>query len=183
MRKFLVFLLLLGAGALVVRRLRASSGAPARRPVSAPPAPPRPATPPQAPPAVAVAAEPEPAPVPAAEPEPPQVAEPVADTAPPTTNGERVVLMSISSLEGRGQDATAEAVVAHVAAGEIDPDEGAVEELLQRMAGSGLLSGGNGAGPYQLTATGRAALLDGSPARPSPAGDAADELGSPTTGA
>jgi hypothetical protein len=78
---------------------------------------------------------------------------------------------------------TAEAVVAHVAAGEIDPDEGAVEEILQRMAGSGLLTGGDGAGPYQLTPTGRAALLDGSAARPSPAGDAADELGAPTTSA
>ena len=106
---------------------------------------------------------------------------PVPGPPPPTTNGERVLLMSISSLQGRGEDATAEAVVAHVAAGEIDPDDGTIETLLQGMTGSGLLTGGDGACPYRLTETGEAALRDGSAARPSPAGAAADELSSPAT--
>jgi hypothetical protein len=113
----------------------------------------------------------------------PASSEPTAGTAPPplTTNGERVVLMSIWSLQERGQDATQEAVVGHVAAGEVDPDEGTVDTLLHRLVGSGLLSGGGGDGPYRLTASGEAALLDGSRARPSPAGDATEELSSPTT--
>jgi hypothetical protein len=72
-------------------------------------------------------------------------------------------------------------VVRHVAAGELDPDDDAVDVLLHRLAELGCLSGGADDGPYRLTATGRAALADGSTARPSPAGDAADELSSPET--
>src|SRR4051794_12632866 len=156
MRKLVLFVLLVAAGALVARRLR-SSAAPRPVPVPAPGT------------TVRTPVPPEPAPM----------AQPAPVAPPPTTNGERVVLMSISSLEGRSQEATTEAVVAHVAAGEIDPDEGTIEALLHRMAGSGLLTAGDGAGPYSLTATGHAALLDGSPARPSAAGDAAEELSSP----
>jgi hypothetical protein len=160
MRKLLLVTLLLVAGALAVRRLRP-------RPAVAPgPLPTSPLPPFRV-------AEPEPA--------APAMRAPAPATPPPTTSGERVLLMSISSLAGRGQEATAEAVLAHVAAGEIDPDEGTIEALLQRMAGSGLLTGGDGAGPFRLTETGRAALLDGSAARPSPAGGAADELSAPGT--
>ena len=104
----------------------------------------------------------------------------VAADPPPTTNGERVVLMSVSTLEERGEHATQEAVVRHVAAGDIDPDEGTVDVLLHRLTQSGCLSGDGEAGAYRLTPLGRAALLDGSSARPSAAGDAADELSSPT---
>jgi DNA-binding PadR family transcriptional regulator len=86
--------------------------------------------------------------------------------------------MSVSSLLERGDAVTHEAVVAHVAAGEIDPDEGTVEVLLQRLASAGLLAGGDG-GTYRLTPSGQAALMDVSPARPSPAGDATEELSSP----
>jgi hypothetical protein len=98
---------------------------------------------------------------------------------PPTTNGERVVLTSIWTLQGRGDTPSREAVVDHVAAGGLDPDGGTVDALLHRLVGSGLLSGGDGE-PYRLTAVGQGALLDGSPARPSSAGDAAEELSSPT---
>ena len=162
MRKLLLVTLLLVAGALAVRRLRPRSAA-VPGPLPASPVP-TPVSTPRLP-----------------EPEAPAMRPPVAGPPPPTTNGERVLIMSISSLEGRGDDPTAEAVVAHIAAGEIDPDEGTIEALLQRMAGSGLLTGGDGAGPFRLTETGQAALLDGSAARPSPAGGAADELSAPGT--
>jgi hypothetical protein len=119
----------------------------------------------------------------AAPPRPASPPAPAAAPPPPTTNGERVVLMSVSSLQGRGQAVTADAVVAHVGAGELHPDEGTVDVVLHRLAGAGLLSGGDGNGSYRLTATGQAALLDGSPARPSPAADAAEELSTPATNA
>jgi DNA-binding PadR family transcriptional regulator len=89
--------------------------------------------------------------------------------------------MSVSALHERGEGATPEAVVAHVAAGEIDPDEGTIEVVLRRLADAGLLDGGDEG--YHLTPSGHAALADGSPARPSPAGDAGDELSSPAPGA
>jgi hypothetical protein len=154
MRKWLVLAVLLGAGVLIGRRLRARPAPPVRPSVAAPPPPVR-------------------RPV-AVEPDPP------AGDPPPTTNGERVVLMSISTLEERGEDATHDAVVRHVAAGEIDPDEDAVDVLLHRLTAGGCLAGG-GDGAYRLTALGRAALADGSTARPSAAEDAADELSSPAT--
>lgn len=157
MRKLVLVVLLVVAGVLVARRVRARAAAPPYRPPSPAPGP----------------ADRSPAAAPL------RTVAPAPGPPPPTTNGERVVLMSISALQARGQDATVEAVVAHVAAGDIDPDEGAVDVLLHRLAASGLLSGGDGEGPYRLTATGQAALLDGSPARRSPAADAADELSSP----
>jgi DNA-binding PadR family transcriptional regulator len=89
--------------------------------------------------------------------------------------------MSIQSLEDAGEDPSSEAVVGKVGAGDIDPDEGTVEALLHRLVDSGCLEGGDAGGPYRLTALGRAALLDGSTARPSAAEDAADELASPAT--
>ena len=156
MRKLLLVTLLLVAAALAVLRLRSRRAAAPDHLPTAPTAP------------VRRLPDPEPA-----------MRAPAAEPPPPTTNGERVLLMSVSSLEGRGQEATTDAVVAHVAAGEIDPDEGTIEGLLERLAGSGLLSGGDGAGAFRLTPTGHAALLDGSAARPSPAGAAADELSSP----
>jgi hypothetical protein len=168
MRKLVLFVALVVAGAVVVRKLR-SSATPSAPPSPAPPPPPRPRERPS---------PVERAPAPAA-----SEADPAPAGPPPsTTNGERVVLMSISSLEERGEEPTVEAVVGHVAAGEIHPDEGTVEALLHRLAGSGLLTDADGDGSYRLTASGRAALLDGSPARPSPAGGAADELSSPVTG-
>ena len=163
MRKLVVFVALAVAGAVVVRKVRSSA-----TPAAPPPVPrERPAPVDRAP----ATAAPEPAPP---EPEP-------AGPPPRTTNGERVVLMSISSLEERGDEPTVAAVFGHVGAGEIDPDEGTVEALLHRLAESGLLTATGGDGPYRLSASGRAALLDGSPARPSPAGGAADELSSPAS--
>jgi predicted transcriptional regulator len=163
MRKWLVLAVLLGAGVLIGRRLRARSTAPVA-------------------PSVAPSVAPAPAPAPAPPPSRPVVArpEPPAGDPPATTNGERVVLMSISTLEERGEDATHDAVVRHVAAGEIDPDEETVEVLLHRLAAGGCLAGGGDEEAYRLTPLGRAALLDGSTARPSAAEDAADELSSPT---
>src|SRR5215213_5748065 len=112
MRKLVLVAALVLAGVLVARRIRSRAAAPG--------SPAMPATPPSAhrspvadEPAVDRSGE-------AVDPEP---APPVPAPPRPTTNGERVVLMSISSLQERGQDATHEAVVAHVAAGEIDPDE------------------------------------------------------------
>ncbi len=97
---------------------------------------------------------------------------------PPTTNGERVVLMSVQSLMDQDEGATHEAVVAKVAAGEIDPDEGTVDALLHRLAAAGCLEGGE-TGPSRLTRLGPAARLAGSSARPAAAEEAADELASP----
>ena len=170
-RKLLLVVALVVAGALVVRKARAGATS---------------AAPPRLPPTPAPAPRPQqehPAPVPRPEATPPPEADDrPAEPPPPTTNGERVVLMSISSLEERGEEPTVEAVVGHVAAGELDPDEGTVEALLHRLAGSGLLGAAGDDGPYRLTASGRAALLDVSPPRPSPAGGAAEELSSPVTG-
>jgi hypothetical protein len=161
-RKVVLLVLLVVAGAVLVQRVRSRSAAPSPRTAPVPP--------------------PAPASEPPATRRPPPRSDGVTPPAPPTTNGERVVLMSIQFLEERGQEVTGDAVVRHVAAGDIDPDEGTVDLLLHRLVSTGCLGGG-GDGPYHLTALGRAALLDGSSARPSPAGDAADELSSPTTDA
>ena len=161
MRKLVLFVALVVLGAVVVRKVRSSATA-AVPPAPAPPPRERPTPVDRTPPPATSETDPVP-----------------AGPPPSTTNGERVVLMSISSLEDRGDEPTVEAVVGHVAAGELDPDEGTVEALLHRLAGSGLLTDGDG--PYRLTASGRAALADGSPARPSPAGGAADELSSPAS--
>jgi hypothetical protein len=172
MRKLVVLVALVVAGALIGRRLRSRGAA------SAPPLAPTPPAP--APRAPVPASAPPPAASPVAEQEP----EPPAASGPPpaTTNGERVVLMSVQSLTDRDGGATQEAVVAKVAAGDIDPDEGTVEVLLHRLVAAGCLDGGD-AGPYRLTSLGQAALLDGSSARPSAAGDAADELATPAADA
>jgi hypothetical protein len=173
MRKFVVFFGLLVTGIVVARRIRSRIAGRERQAVPAPSMPARSQT--LHPPGPPI--------------ERPPVTELVlasgatAETAPPppTTNGERVVLMSTWSLQERGEAATKDAVVGHVAAGEVDPDEGTVDTLLHRLVGAGLLSGGEGGEPYRLTESGQAALRDGSRARPSPAGDAAEELSSPTT--
>jgi hypothetical protein len=169
MRKLFVLAGLLLVGFVVARRIRSRVPAREHRPAPTPPLPARSQV--LDPPAPLIERVPE------AEPEPQvEVAPP-----PPTTNGERVVLMSTWSLQERGEAATKEAVVGHVAAGEVDPDEGTVDSLLHRLVGAGLLSGGEGGEPYRLTESGQAALRDGSRARPSPAGDAAEELSTPTT--
>jgi hypothetical protein len=170
MRKLALLAALAGAGALLVRRLRSPGAAPAR------PTAPAPQTPVAAPaPAAAPVAAPSATP-PVEDPAPPATGPP-----PPTTNGERVVLMAVQSLEDGGGEVTREAVVGKVGAGELDPDEGTVDVLLHRLATAGCLDDSGNGGPYRLTAVGRAALLDGSSARPSPAGDAGDELASPAT--
>lgn len=174
MRKLVLVAVLVVAGALVARRVRSravSSGRPLTETPLPPPSQER-SRPPD-----------EPTPPGRSADEQLSGAGATVPAPPPTTNGERVVLMSISSLQERGQDATHAAVVAHVAAGELDPDEGTVDVLLHRLAASGLLAGGQGGEPYRLTASGQAALADGSRARPSPAEDAADELSSPTSNA
>jgi len=164
LRKLVLFLALLLTGAAVARKVRAGAA-----PAPAPP----PSLPPRERPASEEPAEATEAPEPdGPPPEPPRS----------TTNGERVVLMSISSLEERGEEPTVEAVVGHVAAGDLDPDEGTVDAVLHRLADSGLLSAAGAGGPYRLTPSGRAALLDVSPPRPSLAGGAAEELSSPSTG-
>ena len=170
MRKVVVLAALVVAGALLGMRLRSRGPAPAHAPAPAPPAP-APVSP------TAVRPAPTAAPVAVEEPEPP----PATGPPPATTNGERVVLMSVQSLEEGGEDATSEAIVGKVGAGEIDPDEGTVDALLHRLATAGCLDGGEGGRPYRLTSLGRAALADGSTARPSAAGDAADELASPAS--
>ena len=171
MRKLALFAALAGAGALLVRRLRSPGAAPIRATAPAP------QTPVAAPaPAAAPVAAPAATPLAVEDPEPPATGPP-----PPTTNGERVVLMAVQALEEGGGEVTGEAVVDKVGAGELDPDEGTVDVLLHRLATAGCLEDGGNGGPYRLTAMGRAALLDGSSARPSPAGDAADELASPAT--
>jgi hypothetical protein len=173
MRKLLVLAGLLLAVVVVARRIRSHVPGRERRPTPAPPLPARSQT--LDPPAPLIERSLEAEPVPVSDPEV-EMAPP-----PPTTNGERVVLMSIWSLQERGEAATQETVVGHVAAGEVDPDEGTVDALLHRLVGTGLLSGGEGDEPYRLTESGQAALLDGSRARPSSAGDAAEELSSPPT--
>ena len=170
MRKVVVIAVLAVAGVLVGRRIRTRAG------VSG--SPPQPARPPAPPPRPAASPPPERAAEATVEPEPEPSGPP-----PATTNGERVVLMSISTLQERGEPPSLDAVLGHVAAGEIDPDEGTVEVLLHRLVANGCLAGDGSQGPYRLTPVGQAALADGSTARPSPAGDAADELSSPTTDA